>query len=264
MDNRNNDENLKYADSKGEIIVYQSDDGQVRLDVQLEGETVWLTQQMLAELFQTTVPNISMHIRNIYQEGELDPKSTIKKFLTVRQEGKRYVKRSLDHYNLDMIISVGYRVKSLIATRFRIWATQRLKEYIIKGFAMDDERLKNPPVKGSAVPDYFDEMLERIRDIRASERRMYLRVREIFAMAADYEPSWPETTKFFSIIQNKLHFAATGMTAAELIQTRANHSNVNMGLTAWKGNEVRKTDVTIAKNYLKETEIDDLNRIVVM
>jgi hypothetical protein len=214
---------------KGEILVYQSDDGRVKLDVRLQDETVWLTQQLLSELFQTTVPNISMHIRNIYEEGELMPESTIKKFLTVRREGDRDVRRELDFYNLDMIISVGYRVKSRIATRFRIWATQRLKEYIIKGFVMDDERLKNPPVKGSAVPDYFDEMLARIRDIRASERRMYLRVREIFAMAADYEPSWSETTKFFSIIQNKLHFAATGMTAAELIESRADYLR-----PAWK------------------------------
>jgi hypothetical protein len=156
---------------------------------------------------------------------------------------------------LDVIISVGYRVKSHIATRFRIWATQRLKEYIVKGFVMDDERLKNPPVKGAAVPDYFDEMLARIRDIRASE---------IFAMAADYDPSWSETTKFFSIIQNKLHFAATGLTAAELIKSRANYQSPNMGLTNWKSGEVRRTDVTIAKNYLTETEIDELNRIVVM
>jgi len=200
------------------MIVYRSEDGQIKLEVRLEDETVWLTQQLIAELFQTTVPNISMHIRNIFDEGELTPEATIKKFLTVRREGSRDVRRELEFYNLDMIISVGYRVKSLIATRFRIWATQRLKEYIVKGFTMDDERLENPPVKGSAVPDYFDEMLERIRDIRASERRMYLRVREIFAMAADYEPTWSETTKFFSVIQNKLHFAATGMTAAELIQ----------------------------------------------
>jgi hypothetical protein len=202
---------------------------------------------MIAELLQTTVPNISMHIRNIYAEGELTPGATIKKFLTVRREGKRDVRRELDFYNLDMIISVGYRVKSLIATRFRIWATQRLKEYIVKGFVMDDERLKNPPVKGSAVPDYFDEMLARIRDIRASERRMYLRVKEIFAMAADYEPSWPETTKLFSVIQNKLRFSATGMTAAELIQSRANYQLPNMGLTTWKGDEVRKADVATAK-----------------
>jgi len=248
----------------GEMLVYQTDDGQVKLEVRLRNETVWLTQQMMAELFQTTVPNISMHIRNIYAEGELTPEATIKKFLTVRPEGKRDVRRELDFYNLDMIISVGYRVKSSIATRFRIWATHRLKEYIVKGFVMDDERLKNPPVKGSAVPDYFDEMLARIRDIRASERRMYLRVKEIFAMAADYEPSWPETTKFFSVIQNKLHFSATGMTAAELIQSRANHLRPNMGLTSWKAGEVRKTDVTTAKNYLNEEEIDELNRIVVM
>lgn len=250
--------------NKGEIIVYQSDDGRIKLEVRLQDETVWLTQQLIAELFQTTVPNISMHIRNIFEEGELTPQATVKKFLTVRREGNRDVRRELEFYNLDMIISVGYRVKSLIATRFRIWATQRLKEYIVKGFIMDDERLKNPPVKGSAVPDYFDEMLERIRDIRASERRMYLRVREIFAMAADYEPSWSKTTKFFSVIQNKLHFAATGMTAAELIQSRADHLLPNMGLTTWKGGEVRKTDVTTAKNYLNESEINELNRIVTM
>ncbi len=250
--------------SKGELIVYQSEDGDVKLDVRLEDESVWLTQPLMARLFQTTQQNISQHILNIYEEGELTPEATHKKFLSVRQEGDRQIRRRLDHYNLDMIISVGYRVKSLIATRFRIWATQRLKEYIVKGFTMDDERLKNPPVKGSCVPDYFDEMLERIRDIRASERRMYLRVREIFAMAADYEPTWTETTRFFSIIQNKLHFAATGMTAAGLIQSRANHREANMGLTNWKGREVRKTDVTIAKNYLQENEIDELNRIVVM
>ncbi|MBU4426184.1 MAG: virulence RhuM family protein, partial [Proteobacteria bacterium] len=226
--------------------------------------TVWLTQPLMAELFQTTQQNISQHIRNVFEEGELTPEATHKKFLSVRREGKRDVRRALDFYNLDMIISVGYRVKSLIATRFRIWATHQLKEYIIKGFVMDDERLKNPPVKDSAVPDYFDELLARIRDIRASERRMYLRVKEIFAIAVDYEPSWPETTKFFSVIQNKLHFSATGMTAGELIQSHANHLLPNMGLTSWKVGEVRKTDVTTAKNYLNEEEIDELNRIVVM
>lgn len=250
--------------SGGELLVYQTEDGRVKLDVRLEDETVWLTQQLMAELFQTSKQNINQHIQAIYKERELEPEATVKKFLTVRQEGKREVRRNLDYYNLDMIISVGYRVKSAVATRFRIWATGRLKEYIVKGFVMDDERLKNPPVRGSAVPDYFDEMLERIRDIRASERRMYLRVKEIFAMAGDYDPSWSETTKFFSVIQNKLHFAATGMTAAELIQSRADHLLPNMGLTNWKGAEVRKTDVTTAKNYLKEEEIDELNRIVVM
>ena len=248
----------------GEVLVYRTEDGTIRLDVRLEDETVWLTQQMMAELFQSSKQNISHHIQAIYEEGELEPEATVKKYLTVRREGNRDVRRELDYYNLDMIISVGYRVKSLVATRFRIWATQRLTEYIVKGFTMDDERLKNPPVKDAAVPDYFDEMLARIRDIRASERRMYLRVREIFAMAADYEPTWSETTRFFSIIQNKLHFAATGMTAAELIKSRANHLLPNMGLTSWHGGEVRKTDITTAKNYLRAEEIDELNRIVVM
>ncbi len=257
-------EDIHNEHGKGEIVLYQSDDGLVKLEVRLQDETVWLTQQLIADLFQTTAPNISMHIRNVFEEGELTPEATRKKFLTVRREGSREVRRELEFFNLDMIISVGYRVKSLIATRFRIWATQRLKEYIVKGFTLDDERLKNPPVKGSAVPDYFDEMLERIRDIRASERRMYLRVREIFAMAADYEPAWSETTRFFSIIKNKLHFAATGMTAAELIQSRADHLLPNMGLTTWKGSEIRKSDVATAKNYLKEDEIEELNRIVTM
>jgi len=255
---------LAPKESSGEFLLYQTEDGQVKLDVRLQDETIWLTQPLMSELFQTTQQNISQHIQNIFEEGELTPEATHKKFLSVRREGNRDVQRSLDFYNLDMIISVGYRVKSLIATRFRIWATQRLREYIVKGFVMDDERLKNPPVKGSTVPDYFDEILARIRDIRASERRMYLRVKEIFAMAGDYDPSWSETTKFFSIIQNKLHFSATGMTAAELIRSRADYLLPNMGLTSWKMGEVRKTDVTTAKNYLNEGEIDDLNRIVVM
>ncbi len=250
--------------NEGEILIYRTEDGKVKLDVRLENETVWLTQQLMTELFQTSKQNISHHVKSIYAEGELEPEATVKKYLTVRREGSREVSRELDYYNLDMIISVGYRVKSLIATRFRIWATQRLKEYIIKGFTMDDERLMNPPVAGSEVPDYFDEMLARIREIRASERRMYLRVKEIFAMAADYEPSLRDTTRFFSIIQNKLHFAATGMTAAELVRARADHLLPNMGLTSWKAGEVRKTDVSIAKNYLQENEIDELNRIVVM
>lgn len=250
--------------SGGQILIYRSDDGLVKLDVRLVNETLWLSQAALAELYQTTIPNINIHIKNIYEEGELSEESTVKDYLIVQTEGGRQVGRQVKHYNLDMIISVGYRVKSTIATRFRIWATGRLREYIVKGFVMDDERLKNPPVQGSAVPDYFDEMLERIRDIRASERRMYLRVREIFAMAGDYDPAQSETMKFFQIIQNKLHFAATGMTAAELIASRANHQRPHMGLTSWKGDGVRKTDVVIAKNYLDEKEIDELNRIVVM
>ncbi len=233
----------------------------MKLEVRLENDTLWLTQQHMAELFQSSKQNIGQHLKNVFEEGELDQDSVVKNFFTTAADGKNY---DTKFYNLDAIISVGYRVKSLVATRFRIWATQRLKEYIVKGFTMDDERLKNPPVAGSGVPDYFDEMLERIRDIRASERRMYLRVKEIFAMAGDYDPSWPETTKFFSIIQNKLHYAATGLTAAELIQSRADHAHPNMGLTTWKAGEVRRTDVTVAKNYLNEQEIDELNRIVVM
>ena len=258
-----NHEDVPY-ESKGEILIYRTDSGGVTIDVRLENETIWLTQPLMAKLFQTTQQNISQHIQNIFQEGELSPEATHKKFLSVRQEGNRSVKRSIDFYNLDMIISVGYRVKSIIATQFRIWATQKLKEYIIKGFVINDERLKNPPVKDSFIPDYFDEMLARIRDIRASERRMYLRVKEIFAMAGDYDPTWSETTKFFSVIQNKLHYAATGMTAAELIHSRADALRPNMGLTSCQKHEIRKTDVTIAKNYLNEDEIDRLNRIVVM
>ena len=252
------------TNSQSEMIIYQSDDGRIRLETRLENETLWMTQSQMAELFQTTQQNISLHIQNIYEEGELHEEATHKKTLWVRHEGNRKVERELDTYNLDMVISVGYRVKSVIATRFRIWATQRLKELIIKGFVMDDERLKNPPVGNSAIPDYFAEMLERVRDIRASERRMYLRVREIFALAADFEPTLAETTQFFSVIQNKLHFATTGMTAAKLVVSRVNHKLPNMGLTNWDKDEIRKTDVVIAKNYLSENEVAELNRIVTM
>lgn len=254
----------KTVSSGGEMLIYKTHAGQAKVEVRLVNETLWMTQADMARLFQCSADNISLHLKNIYAEGELTQKATVEEFSVVRQEGTRTIRRKLLFYNLDAVISVGYRVKSLIATRFRIWATERLKEYIIKGFAMDDERLKNPPVAGSEVPDYFDEMLERIRDIRASERRMYLRVREIFKLAADYEPSLTETTKFFSIIQNKLHYAVTGLTAAELIQQRSNHQLPNMGLTNWKGEVVRKTDVTTAKNYLKEEEIHELNLIVSM
>lgn len=257
----NKDKMITEESATGEMLIYQSEDGTVNLEVKLENETIWLNQQMMAVLFHTTKQNIGQHLKNIFEEGELDSNSVVKKFFTTAADGKQY---KTNFYNLDAVISVGYRVKSIIATRFRIWATQRLKEYIIKGFVMDDERLKNPPVARSAVPDYFDEMLERIRDIRASERRMYLRVKEIFTMAADYEPSGKEATRFFSIIQNKLHFAVTGKTAAELIQARANHEHPNMGLTSWKGDKVYKTDVAIAKNYFNTTEINELNRIVVM
>ncbi|WP_434110723.1 virulence RhuM family protein [Methylocaldum sp. GT1TLB] len=218
----------------------------------------------MAELFQKDVRTINEHLQNIYEEQELDPEATIRKFRIVRQEGNRKVSRNIDHYNLDAILAVGYRVRSVRGTQFRRWATERLREYLVKGFTLDDERLKNPPVAGSGVPDYFDELLERIRDIRSSERRMYLRVREIFSMAADYSPSLAETTRFFRVIQNKLHFAATGKTAGEIIRERADATKPNMGLTSWKSGSVQKADVTIAKNYLREHEISELNRIVVM
>lgn len=252
------------TDHQSEMIIYQSDDGRIRLETRLQNETLWMTQSQMAELFGCSADNISLHLKNIFEENELIEVATSEEFSVVRLEGGRQVSRNIKHYNLDAIISVGYRVKSVIATRFRIWATQQLKEYIIKGFVMNDERLKNPPVAGSVIPDYFAEMLERVRDIRASERRMYLRVREIFALAADYEPSLAETTQFFKVIQNKLHFAATGMTAAELIASRADHAKPNMGLNTWLKDEVRKTDVTIAKNYLAENEVAELNRIVSM
>ncbi|MDD4648561.1 MAG: virulence RhuM family protein [Desulfoplanes sp.] len=253
--------NDKMIPTGGEVLIYQAEDGQVKIDVRLRQETLWMTQADMAQLFQTSKQNIGQHLKNIFSEGELDPDSAVKKFFTTATDGKKY---QTNFYNLDAIISVGYRVKSLVATRFRIWATKQLTEYIVKGFVMDDERLKNPPVDDSGAPDYFDEMLERIRDIRASERRMYLRVREIFKMADDYQPSHPDTNHFFSIIQNKLHFAATGMTAPELIRSRTDHRLPNMGLTSWNKQEIRKTDVTVAKNYLTENEISELNRIVVM
>lgn len=252
------------APISGEFLLYETEDGRTRVECRFVDDSLWLTQALMAELFQVKVPTINEHLRSLYADGEIQPEATIRKFLIVRQEGVRQVKRNIDHYNLDAILAVGYRVRSARGTQFRRWATERLREYLVKGFTLDDERLKNPPVAGSAVPDRFDELLSRIRDIRASERRMYLRVREIFAMAADYSPSLPETTRFFRAIQNKLHFAVTGMTAAELIAQRADSSRPNMGLTSWKGGSVQKADVTVAKNYLNEPEIDELNRIVTM
>jgi hypothetical protein len=208
----------------GEILLYQTDDGRTRIECRFQNETLWLSQALIAELFQVTVPTVNEHLRNLFEERELDPVATIRNFRIVRLEGKREVAREIEHYNFDAILAVGYRVRSARGTQFRRWATERLREYLVKGFTMDDERLKNPPVEGSGVPDYFDELLERIRDIRASERRMYLRVKEIFALAADYDPAHTSTVAFFKIIQNKLHFAATGQTAAELIARRANHA----------------------------------------
>ena len=246
----------------GEILLYQTEDGRTRIECRFENETLWLTQAQIAELFQTTPQNITLHLKAIYTEGEQSEEATCKSYLQVRPEGGRRVQRQVRHYRLEVVLAVGFRVRSHRGTQFRQWATARLQEYLLKGFVMDDERLKNPP--GPGTPDYFDELLERIRDIRASEKRMYLKVRDIFVLAADYRPDDAETLKFFQIIQNKLHWAATRKTAAELIAGRADHTQPNMGLTSWKGAKVRKTDVTVAKNYLREGEIQELNRIVTM
>ena len=246
----------------GEILLYQTEDRRTRIECRFENETIWLSQALMADLFQVAVSSVNEHLKGIYAEGELQAASTIRKFRIVRKEGARQVSRDIEHYSLEAILAVGFRVRSHRGTQFRQWASARLQEYLVKGFVMDDERLKNPP--GPGVPDYFDELLERIRDIRASEKRMYLKVRDIFALAADYRPDAAETQQFFQIIQNKLHWAATGKTAAELIVERADHAKSNMGLTSWKGAKVRKTDVTVAKNYLHENEIAELNRIVTM
>ncbi len=251
-------QNQNQPASGSEIILYQTEDGRNRIEVRLENETVWLTQQLMAELFQTTVPNISMHIRNIYEDGELAPEATLQEFLTVRREGNRDVQRQLEHYNLDMIISVGYRVKSAVATRFRIWATQRLREYIVKGFTLDDERLKNP----DQPFDYFEELTRRIQDIRTSERRFYQKITDIYATSIDYDPTLPLSIDFFKTVQNKMHWAITGQTAAEIIHRRADASQSNMGMTNWRGAKVRKEDVVIAKNYLDEAELRALNNLV--
>jgi hypothetical protein len=244
------------------IVLYQTEDGRTRIDCRFEDENLWLTQAQIAELFQTSVPNINLHLKAIYEEGELRESATIKSYLIVRNEGERTVSREVLHYCLPTILAVGYRVRSARGTQFRQWATSKLSEYLVKGFTMDDERLKNP--SGTGAPDYFDELLERIRDIRASERRVYLRLKEILALAADYSPGDEETQMFFQTVQNKMHFAVTGKTAAELIAQRADGGAANMGLTTWKGARVAKGDVTVAKNYLREKEIEELNRIVTM
>lgn len=248
--------------AQADFILYQTEDGRTRIQCRFENETLWLTQAQIAELFQTTPQNVTLHLKAIFAEGELLETATCKEYLQVRAEGGRAVSRTLRHYRLEAIVAVGYRVRSQRGTQFRKWATERLSEYLLKGFTMDDARLKNPPGEGHT--DYFDELLERIRDIRASERRMYLRVREILALASDYTPTDPQTQVFFQTVQNKLHFAATGKTAPELIAERARSAEPNMGLTAWQGGVVRKGDVTIAKNYLRLEEIDELNRIVGM
>ncbi|MBU6160997.1 MAG: virulence RhuM family protein [Myxococcales bacterium] len=239
----------------GSFLVYQAEDGRVKIDVRLENETAWLSQAHMAKLFQTTVANVNIHLRNIFAEGELQADSVIKEFLTTAADGKRYRTK---HYNLDAIISVGYRVKSAIATRFRIWATQQIREFIVKGFVLDDERLKNP----DRPFDYFDELLRRIQDIRTSERRFYQKITDIYATSIDYDPTQPASIEFFQTVQNKMHWAITGKTAAEIVHSRADALKPNMGLTTWRGVKVRKDDVVIAKNYLNEDELAALNNLV--
>ncbi|MEI3266872.1 MAG: virulence RhuM family protein [Frisingicoccus sp.] len=243
--------------NNSEILIYQSENGVTKIDVTFKDETVWLSQQQMAELFQTSRTNVVEHIKHIYEEGELDEKSTCRKFRQVRKEGNRDVSRELPFYNLDMIISLGYRVKSKIATNFRRWATERLKEYMIKGFTMDDERLKN--LGGG---NYWKELLDRIRDIRSSEKVMYRQVLDLYATSVDYNPKSSESVAFFKMVQNKLHFAAHGHTAAEIIYERADSDKPFMGLTAFSGDFPVKKDIGIAKNYLDAKELKVLNNIV--
>ena len=243
---------------KSDILIYRTEGGDTKIEVRLEDETVWLTQKSMAELFQTTPQNITLHLRNVYSEGEVEEVSTCKDFLQVQTEGKRQVQRTQKFYNLDAIISVGYRIKSHVATRFRQWATQRLREFIVKGFVLDDERLKNP----DQPFDYFDELLRRIQDIRTSERRFYQKITDIYATSIDYDPTSDISITFFQTVQNKMHWAITRKTAAEIIYERADASKPKMGLTSWRGEKVRKGDVAIAKNYLNEDEIRALNNLV--
>ena len=241
----------------GEILIYQSDDGLTNVEVKIQDETVWLTQQQMAELFQTSRTNVVEHIKHIYAEGELDEISTCRKFRQVRKEGKREVAREIPFYNLDMIISLGYRVKSIIATNFRRWATEHLKEYMIKGFTMDDERLK-----GNGGGAYWKELLDRIRDIRSSEKVLYRQVLDLYATSVDYDPHSEESIKFFKIVQNKLHYAAHGHTASEVIYHRADAEKPFMGLTSFSGELPALKDIGIAKNYLQENELKVLNNLV--
>jgi hypothetical protein len=251
--------------STGSFLFYQTEDGKSRIQVVIDGQTVWLSEKVMADLYQTTVANINIHIKGIYEDRELDPSATIKKYLIVQTEGSREVERLVEHYNLEVILAVGYRVRSARGTQFRRWATQTLREFLTKGFVLDDERLKScEKIFGQ---DYFDELLERIRDIRASERRFYQKITDIYATSCDYDPNAAITHTFYATVQNKLHWAITGHTAAEIISLCADADKLNMGLTTWKNapkGKIRKTDVTIAKNYLLLKEITALNRIVNM
>lgn len=243
-----------------DLILYTTEDGRSQIKLWAQEQTVWLTQLEMAELFDTTKQNISLHLKNIFEDGELDAVATVKESLTVQIEGSREVQRPVTLYNLDATLAVGYRVRSPRGVQFRRWASTILKEYLVKGFVMDDERLKNPDGR----PDYFDEMLARIRDIRASEKRFYQKVRDLFALSSDYDKTDKATQLFFATVQNLLIYAVTQKTAAELITTRANPADPHFGLLVWKGDKVRKTDIVVAKNYLSEDEIDTLNRLVVI
>ena len=242
------------TDEYGEILIYQTDDGQTNIEVKIEDDTVWLTQQQLTELYQCSKSNISEHIKHIFEEGELDKDSVVRKFRTTADDGKTY---NVTYYNLDMIISLGYRIKSVIATRFRQWATKRLKEYMIKGFTIDDERLK-----GNGGGNYWKELLDRIRDIRSSEKVLYRQVLDLYATSVDYNPHSEESVRFFKIVQNKLHYAAHGHTAAEVIYQRADAQKPFMGLTSFSGELPALKDIGIAKNYLNESELKVLNNLV--
>ena len=245
------------TDEYGEILIYQTDDGQTNIEVKIEDDTVWLTQQQMSELFQTSRTNVVEHIKHIYEEGELDEISTCRNFRQVRKEGNREVTRQIPHYNLDMIISLGYRIKSVIATRFRQWATKRLKEYMIKGFTIDDERLK-----GNGGENYWKELLDRIRDIRSSEKVLYRQVLDLYATSVDYNPHSEESVRFFKIVQNKLHYASHGHTVAEVIYQRADAQKPFMGLTSFSGELPALKDIGIAKNYLDGSELKVLNNLV--
>lgn len=244
-------------DNSGEIIIYQTEDGLTHIDVVIQDETIWLSQQQMADLYQTSRTNVVEHIKHIYDENELDEQSTCRNFRQVRQEGNREVSRNIPFYNLDMIISLGYRVRSVTATRFRRWATERLKEYMIKGFTMDDERLK-----GNGGGTYWKELLNRVRDIRSSEKVLYRQVLDLYATSVDYDPHSDESIRFFKIVQNKLHFAAHGHTAAEVIYERADAEKPFMGLTSFSGELPALKDISIAKNYLREEELKVLNNLV--
>lgn len=243
---------------EGQFLIYQTEDNKLKIEVRFQGDTVWLSLNQLAELFQRDKSVISRHIKNVFEEGELHPEGTVAKSATVQTEGGKKVTRHIEFFNLDMIISVGYRVKSAVATRFRIWATQRLREYIVKGFALDDERLKNPDLPF----DYFEELTRRIQDIRTSERRFYQKITDIYATSLDYDPTQDISISFFKTVQNKVHWAITGQTAAEIVHDRVDATKPNLGLTNWRGAVLRKQDVAIAKNYLTGPELAALNNLV--